>query len=56
MTPHAEKEDTRKKAPRWFFLGKGSVPPKIDKDSPTVMAMATLAVDTHDRTYKILSN
>jgi hypothetical protein len=48
-------EDAQRKAPKWAFLDEGSIPPGLDEDDPAVTAMATIAVDEHDRTYEIPS-
>jgi hypothetical protein len=53
-TPHTYREDTHRKAPRWAFLGLGSIPPELDENDPAIMAVAPLVVDTHDGTCEIL--
>jgi hypothetical protein len=55
MTPHTHREDTRRKVPRWVFLGGGSVPQRLNKDDPAVTAVATMAARKHDGTCKILN-
>jgi hypothetical protein len=52
-TPHAYREDTRRKALRWAFLGRGSAPPELYKDNPAVTTLAPLATDMHDETCEI---
>jgi hypothetical protein len=44
------REDTRRKALKWAFLGGGSVPLGLDEDDPAVTAVAA---DEHDGTCEI---
>jgi hypothetical protein len=54
VTPHAYQEDTRRKALRWAFLGRGSVPPDLDEDDPTIMIVALPMANMNDGTCEIL--
>jgi hypothetical protein len=47
--------DTRMKALKWAFLGGVSIPLGLDEDNPSVMAVAAIMADEHDRTFKIVS-
>jgi hypothetical protein len=40
-------------APKHAFLGGRSIPPGLNEDNPTVMAMATAVADELDGTYGI---
>jgi hypothetical protein len=37
------------------LLGRGSLPPRLDKEDPTITTMATAIADKHDKTYEIPS-
>jgi hypothetical protein len=43
------------KALKWAFLGGVSIPPGLDEDNRSVMAVAAMMADEHDRTFKIVS-
>jgi hypothetical protein len=47
-------EDTRRKAPRWAFLGGGSILPGLDEDRPIITVVAPSVAGIHDGTYKML--
>jgi hypothetical protein len=49
--PHTYWEDTPTRVPKWTFLGRGSVPPKLDEDALTVVSMVALVVSETDRAY-----
>jgi hypothetical protein len=53
VTPHTYGEETRRKATKWAFLGKRSIPPGLDEDDPSVTAVAIAAADDLGGTCEI---
>jgi hypothetical protein len=50
---HTYQEDTRRKPPRWDFLGGGSASLVLDEGDPAVMAVTTTAVGEHGGTCEV---
>jgi hypothetical protein len=47
------REDTRRKAPKWTFSGRGAIFSVLDEDDPAVMAVAATTADELDGTCEI---
>jgi hypothetical protein len=45
--------DTHRKAPKWAFLGGGSIPYGLEEDDLAVTAEVAMAANEHDGTCKI---
>jgi hypothetical protein len=52
---HTYREDTRRKAPKWAFLGGACESPALDEGNPTVMAVATMVAGKLDGTCEVLN-
>jgi hypothetical protein len=48
-------EDTCRKAPKWSFLGGGSVPLGLDEDDSAVSAVEDMTAGEHDGSCEILN-
>jgi hypothetical protein len=55
MAPQTYREDTHRRASRWAFLGRSSVPPRLNEDSPAVTVVPPPTAKKHDGTYEILN-